>query len=242
MYFHSAIEEVPQEETLSFNYILNKWISFHDYVFDAAFNTKQMVYYLINRYDDNVNVFTNIYIINELFNYKDPANSIQNIRYNKFENTRQEAEFVRPVSSVIDIICNPSYELIKYLEHISYKLYKIEEDNNTYSPTPVEELKQPYSGHNLRVFNSEVDTGLIDILIDDQSLNTKKNRSIMNYKKPWWELGNWNFNYLRDNKDNDLKFPSRLYGNYFIIRFVVKDDYRRIEFESLDYQVTKDKV
>ncbi len=241
MYFHSAIEEVPQEETLSFNYILNKWISFHDYVFDAAFNTKQMVYYLINRYDDNVNVFTNIYTINELFNYKDPANSIQNIRYNKFENTRQEVEFVRPVSSVIDIICNPSYELIKYLEHISYKLYKIEEDSNIYSPTPVEELKQPYSGHNLRVFNSEVDTGLMDILIDDQSLNTKKNRSIMSYKKPRWELGNWNFNYLRDNKDNDLKFPSRLYGNYFIIRFVVKDDYRRIEFESLDYQVTKDK-
>ena len=242
MYFHSAIEEVPQEETLSFNYVLNKWISFHDYVFDAAFNTKQMVYYLINRYDDNVNVFTNIYTINELFNYKDPANSIQNIRYNKFENTRQEAEFVRPVSSVIDIICNPSYELIKYLEHISYKLYKIEEDSNTYSPTPVEELKQPYSGHNLRVFNSEVDTGLMDILIDNQSFDTKKNRSIMSYKKPWWELGNWNFNYLRDNKDNDLKFPSRLYGNYFIIRFVVKDDYRRIEFESLDYQVTKDKV
>ena len=63
----------------------------------------------------------------------------------------------------------------------------------------------------------------------------------MTYKKPWWELGNWNFNYLRNNKDNDLRFPSRLYGNYFIIRFVVKDDYRRIEFESLDYQVTKDK-
>ena len=241
MYFHSAIEEVPQEVTISFNYVINKWISFHDYVFDAAFNTKQMVYYLINRYDDNVNIFTNIYVINDLFNYKDPANSIQNIRYNKFENIREEIEFVKPVSSVIDIICNSSYEAIKYLEYISYKLYKIEEDNNIYSPTPVEELKQPYSGNSLRVFNSEVDTGLIDILIDNESPNTRKNRSIMTYKKPWWELGNWNFNYLRNNKDNDLRFPSRLYGNYFIIRFVVKDDYRRIEFESLDYQVTKDK-
>ena len=47
MYFHSAIEAVPQEETLSFNYVINKWISFHDYVFDTAFNTKQMLYYIL---------------------------------------------------------------------------------------------------------------------------------------------------------------------------------------------------
>ena len=63
----------------------------------------------------------------------------------------------------------------------------------------------------------------------------------MNYKKPWWELGNWNFNYLRDKKQGDVRFPSRLYGNYFVIRFILKDDYRRIEFESLEYQITKDK-
>jgi len=241
MYFHSAIEAIPQEETLSFNYVINKWISFHDYVFDAAFNTKQMLYYLINRKDDNVNVYTHMYIINDLFNYKDPHNSIQNIYYNKFENIRENREVNASVNSVIDIICNPSYEHIKYLEYIAYKLYKINIDSNIYSPTPVEELKQPYSGDTLRVFNTEVDTGLLNILVDDESPNTKKNKSIMNYKKPWWELGNWNFNYLRDKKQGNVRFPSRLYGNYFVIRFILKDDYRRIEFESLEYQITKDK-
>ena len=241
MYFHSAIEAIPQEETLSFNYVINKWISFHDYVFDAAFNTKQMLYYLINRKDDNVNVYTHMYIINDLFNYKDPHNSIQNIYYNKFENIRENRQVNASVNSIIDIICNPSYEHIKYLEYIAYKLYKINIDSNIYSPTPVEELKQPYSGDTLRVFNTEVDTGLLNILVDDESPNTKKNRSIMNYKKPWWELGNWNFNYLRDSKQGNVKFPTRLYGNYFVIRFVLKDDYRRIEFESLEYQITKDK-
>ena len=241
MYFHSAIEAIPQEETLSFNYVINKWISFHDYVFDAAFNTKQMLYYLINRKDDNVNVYTHMYIINDLFNYKDPHNSIQNIYYNKFENIRENRQVNASVNSVIDIICNPSYEHIKYLEYIAYKLYKINIDSNTYSPTPVEELKQPYSGDTLRVFNTEVDTGLLNILVDDESYDTKKNKSIMNYKKPWWELGNWNFNYLRDKKQGNVRFPSRLYGNYFVIRFILKDDCRRIEFESLEYQITKDK-
>ena len=241
MYFHSAIEAIPQEETLSFNYVINKWISFHDYVFDAAFNTKQMLYYLINRKDDNVNVYTHMYIINDLFNYKDPHNSIQNIYYNKFENIRENRQVNASVNSVIDIICNPSYEHIKYLEYIAYKLYKINIDSNTYSPTPVEELKQPYSGDTLRVFNTEVDTGLLNILVDNESYDTKKNKSIMNYKKPWWELGNWNFNYLRDKKQGNVRFPSRLYGNYFVIRFILKDDYRRIEFESLEYQITKDK-
>ena len=241
MYFHSAINNAPQEETLSFNYIINKWISFHDYVFDAAFNTKQMLYYLINRKDDNVNVYTHMYIINDLFNYKDPHNSIQNINYNKFENIRENRQVNTSVNSVIDIICNPSYEHIKYLEYIAYKLYKINIDSNIYSPTPVEELKQPYSGDTLRVFNTEVDTGLLNILVDNKSYNTKKNKSIMNYKKPWWELGNWNFNYLRDKKQGDVRFPSRLYGNYFVIRFILKDDFRRIEFESLEYQITKDK-
>lgn len=241
LHFYSTASQTPQEETLSFNYVINKWISFHDYVFDAAFTTKQMLYYLINRKDDNVNVYTHIYTINDLFNYKDPHNSVQNINYNMFENIRENRQVNASVNSIIDIICNPSYEHIKYLEYIAYKLYKINIDSNLYSPTPVEELKQPYSGNSLRVFNTEVDTGLLDILIDDESPNTRKNRSIMNYRKPWWELGNWNFNYLRDSKQVNAKFPTRLYGNYFVIRFVLKDDYRRIEFESLEYQITKDK-
>ena len=240
MYFHSALEEIPQEATLSFNYVINKWISFHDYVFDAAFNTKQMVYYLLNRYNDNINIYSHIYIINDLFNYKDPHNSIQNISYNRFENVRVDRG-TNIFNSRIDIICNSSYEAIKYLESISYKLYKIKQDNKLYSPTPVEENKHPYSGHKLRVFNTEVDTQEMDILIDNSSDNNRLNYSIMAYKKPWWELGNWNFNYLRDKKQGNVKFPSRLYGNYFVVSFTIFDSLLRVEFESLDYQVTKDK-
>lgn len=241
IHFYSTSNNNSQEETLSFNYIINKWISFHDYVFDAAFNTKQMLYYLINRQDDNLNVYTHIYTINDLTNYKNNNNIVQNLYYNKFENIRENTQVVSSVNSIIDIICNSSYEVIKYLESITYKLYKIKQDSETYSPTPVEENKHPYSGHKLRVFNTEVDTQEMDILIDNSSDNNKLNRSIMAYKKPWWELGNWNFNYLRDKKQGNVKFPSRLYGNYFVFSFTIFDSLLRVEFESLDYQVTKDK-
>ena len=239
--FNQRILDYAQEVTLSYNYVINKWISFHDYVFDKGFNTKNMLYLLIDRLEDGSRVYTDIYVINYIMNYKINALSARNLRYNYFENLREEREVYYTANSVIDIICNPSYEHIKYLEYIAYKLYKIDFDSNIYSPTPVEELKQPYSGDTLRVFNTKFDTGLLNILVDDESYNTKKNRSIMNYKKPWWELGNWNFNYLRDKKQGNVKFPSRLYGNYFVIRFILKDDCRRIEFESLEYQITKDK-
>ena len=229
-----------KEVTLSYNYMIAKWISFHDYVFDAAFNTKQMLYLLINRKNDINYIATNIYTINDLRNYKDNTNSIQNIKYNYFENIREELDEIQPVDSQIDIICNSKYDEIKYLEYIAYKLYKVEIDESDYSPTPVEELKLPYSGHELRIFNTEVDTNSIDILIDNVTPETQKNSSIMAYKKPWWELGNWNFNYLRDKKQGNVKFPSRLYGNYFIVSFKLFDEIRRIEFETLDYQATKD--
>ena len=59
----------------------------------------------------------------------------------------------------------------------------------------------------------------------------------MNYKLPWWEYGNWNFNYFKDIKNaisiGDIY--SRLIGNYFIIKITFTGvDSRRAEFETLD--------
>lgn len=222
---HNNIEE---EFTLSYNYLISSWISFHDYRYDRSFNTKNMLYYLIDKND------TKIYTINNLNEYSQNKNSSKNIQYNIFENSRNDINN----DSRIDIIINEAYDLIKYLEFIYYKLYKVEMNEGEYSPFPVEEYRVPYSGHQFRAFNNEIDTGFVDILIESE---IKKNSDILEYKKPYWELGNWNFNYLRDKKVKDNNYPSRLYGNYFIVSFIFKDDFRRIEFESLDYNITKDK-
>ena len=220
-----------EEFTLSYNYIINAWISFHGYTYNRAFNTKNMLYYLID------STITKIYTINNLTNYSQNENSSKNINYNNFENTnivdvKQDSR--------IDIIINAEYDIIKYLEYIIYKLYKVEKDNGAYSHFPVEELRVPYSGDELRVFNTEVDTYFMNILINSEE---EKNKNILEHTKPYWELGNWNFNYLRDKKQiqDDENYPSRLYGNYFVVSFILKDDFRRIEFESLGYFVSKDK-
>ena len=100
-------------------------------------------------------------------------------------------------------------------------------------------MKLPYSGEQIRVYNNEVDTGWLDIKID-----TEESKNIFfNYNKPHWDLGNWNFNYLRNKLSDNLglDFMSKLYGNYFIVSIIFGDSNERIEFESLGYNITKDK-
>lgn len=226
--------------TLSYNYALGKWISFHDYYFDEAFNTKNILYFQLT-HNTSEGKQSSLYIINNVVTAGMNDNSIENKTYNNFENTLED-KTINP-DSQIDIICNTNYEEMKYLEFIVYKLYKINWDDDNYIPNPVEELWQPYSGETLRVFNHDVDTDILNILVDDYTNETKKNK-YATPDKPWWELGNWNFNYLRDksNLDNEnMRYPSRLYGNYFVLSFTMKDSFRRIEFETLGVALTKDK-
>lgn len=226
------------EKTLSYNYAVNKWISFHDYCFDRAFNTKQMLYMIVDRND---NSFSQIYLINRQDNDIQNKETIKNGIYNQFDNIRDESLKEEYYYSSIDVMINDAYELIKTLEHITWKLYKIRYEDSgggtEYSDWPREDIKYPYSGYELQVYNDNINTGVIDISIDNDS---DKNKSVMNYKKPWWQYDNWNFNYLRDIKNAKERlapFMSRLYGNYFIVRITFGGDNQKCEFETLDCKV-----
>lgn len=225
-------------KVISFNYKLGNYISFHDYIFEEGVNTKNKLYFFTGRKDNQLEAIFNI----DYFN-------LTNTSYNNFENyTKQLVN-----NSQIDIIALGSYitdkgsfslyETVKYLEYITYKLYKIDKSNEDYVQLPVEGLKLPYSGDTLRVFNHNIDTGILDIKIDTE----KAKNAFANYKKPYWDLDNWNFSYLRnkcsqhDGKQIYGDIMSRLYGNYFIISFTFGDSERRVEFEDLKYNVTKDK-
>lgn len=225
-------------KVISFNYKLGNYISFHDYIFEEGVNTKNKLYFFTGRKDNQLEAIFNI-----------DYSNLTNISYNNFENyTKQLVN-----DSQIDIIALGSYitdkgsfslyETIKYLEYITYKLYKINKSNEDYIQLPVEGLKLPYSGDTLRVFNHNIDTGVLDIKIDTE----KAKNPFGNYKKPYWDLDNWNFSYLRnkgsqhDGKQVYGDIMSRLYGNYFIISFTFGDSERRVEFEDLKYNVTKDK-
>ena len=103
----------------------------------------------------------------------------------------------------------------------------------------------PYSGKQIRVYNDLIDTDWIDC--DTTNTATKlPDNGVMEFNKPYWDLGNWNFSFLRDvekypTSEFDGNYGSRLFGNYFIIAFNFGSVDKLIEFESLEVQLTKDK-
>ena len=99
----------------------------------------------------------------------------------------------------------------------------------------------PYAGDTLKVYNDLTNTSELDITVDNES---SKN-SFGNYKKPYWELGNWNFSYLRNyNESNKASNMSRIIGNFFVVEFTFKEKINdsakyKIEFEELKYSLSR---
>lgn len=231
-----------KEIVLSYNINLEKFISFHTYNFEESTNTKNNIYLFKKLKQENTDIFhilgdwkngnRNTDITNEEY--------LQNGYYNYFENTFNN--FNKAQTSQIDIIVNDSYEAIKYLEFIVYKLYEIENGNdlNNNLNFPVEEMRTPSAGLKIRVYNGNntadrVDTELIDVSQAKwNSLLSSQNPMV--YKLPYWHNGNWNFNYLRDKLNQK---DSRIWGNYFIISFEFAENDNRSEFETLGYSITK---
>lgn len=138
--------------------------------------------------------------------------------------------------SKISIIVNEAYDVIKFIDQISYKLNKIvDSNNNPYKP--ITNNKVPFAGYKLRVYNDLTDTGELNITVNEE---VSKN-IFANFDKPYWYLGNWNYNYFRNNIANSKisDHMSRIIGNYFIIEFIFDGTENQIQFETLNYKLTK---
>mgnify|MGYP000851414769 FL=1 len=203
-------------KTLSYNYELGNFISFHDYNFIQGYNTKSKLYLVSGN---------NLY--NDIYNFTDA----------KSYGTYESLSFSTTYPSSISIILNEDYDAIKFLEFIKYNVRKVSKSNSLVSISPVKEGMQPYAGDILEIFSEFTNTGEIDINIDTTN---KFNR----YSKPWFELGNWNFNYFRNkistyNGSGSDKL-TRIYGNYIVIKFTFDNkDKVCIEFENLNGSVSK---
>ena len=222
--------------TISYNTQLNKFISLHTYSFNKAVNTKSTLYLIKDNF---------VYV-----NALDTNRSRHNIQRRDYRNIKYYVHFDNgtDISPKISIIVNDAYSIIKTIEFLTYKLFKRINDATGIDAIDIanerERSKVPYSGFKIRVHNDMCDTGDLDVSVDDE---TAKN-ILMNYKKPWWEFGNWNFNYLRDTKysDSSHDIMSRIYGNYFIIDIIFYDDNnpynQKIEFEDLAVQLINDET
>lgn len=203
-------------KTLSYNYELGNFISFHDYNFIQGYNTKSKLY---------------------LVSGNDLYNTIYNFTDTKSYGTYESLSISKTYPSSISIILNEDYDVIKFLEFIKYNVRKVSKSNSLVSISPVKESMQPYAGDILEIFSEFTNTGEIDINIDTTN---KFNR----YSKPWFELGNWNFNYFRNKistyAGNSSDKLTRIYGNYIVIKFTFDNkDKVCIEFENLNGSVSK---
>ena len=171
-------------------------------------------------------------IVNETYNTK--------TKFYILENNKVFNGFDKNNAKRLSFIINENYSKIKRLNFIKYKLYKrIDSSNDEFNAnSPVEGnamsiagTRTPYSGYQLRVYNDLCDTGILDIHYDGKIVSSYKN-------KPYYDLGNFTFNYLRDKTDD----KNQIFGNFFIVEFIfepkVDQEDGVIEFESLEYSVS----
>lgn len=237
---------------LSFNYDTKKFISRHDYYIDAGYNTKIDGFILFNdgtkdrfyqfiKDSSSYSIFENIPLVNGTTTSRYLPVYARQARIYSEEKEIYAEDKDNPyfIPAKLNIIINTQYQLVKFIEYIVYKLYKINaaKDDNEFSP--VEKRITPFSGVKLRVYNDQIDTGELDILIDKEDAKNV----LANYTKPYWDLGNWNFSYLRNTlKTTTDDITSRLFGNWFVVELVINNDHNKVEFENLMINLSKDKL
>ena len=244
--FYYYVKDIEHKICLIYDYVLDKFVSILDIQFNNFYNTKTNTYILI---DDKLNA-----TVSKLSN-DNPKNSGNVIYYNNF-NTYVYKDFVKITeiqytsgenriinTSSIKFIINENYDKLKQLDFIKYKLYKRNiNKGEDYNTLPVEEYelfgedyyitkRTPYSGFRLRVYNDLFDTGELNI---ETNLKGEGSIYINHIEKPYYNLGSFTFNNLRD-KDN----KNQIKGNWFIVEFMFDyDEDNQIEFEELSYSVS----
>lgn len=205
--------------TLSYNYLVNKWISLHDYNFDNAYRTKTNIYLSSNK-----NIYT--FDKNTVCVFGDLQNK-DNTLFPVYLSDRGDISY-----SYLDVICNEAYTHAKSLEFISYVLSEIV-DYFSHINQAEECSNKRYSGYQCIIYTDSTYSGLLDI----NTANLKN--QFNNYKYPYFDKGKWNFNYFRnyvERPNADLR--SLIYGKYIVIRFIFNNDSGiKFKLEDVDFKV-----
>lgn len=183
------------------------------------------------------NYGTNTFVSRHDYKYFDGYNTKENI-YLIDRDMQTIKDFNSNIcgNSTIDIIMNTNYETMKYIDNVYYKIREINKTNDAYEYSPVEKFNTYYSGDKLRIYSDICDTGILNIANANPEKTINK---VGDYTKPYWRLGNWHFNALRDNMaeyiNNQVSNSgaSRMYGNYFITHFEFNTT-ALVEVESID--------
>lgn len=229
--------------TLTYNYKYKTFVSRHTHKLDTGYSTKSKLYLYnaenincictddINHYGNYIITDTNNTVLNK--DYQGNTLDVNNVNKNS-----------------VSILINTEYDRMKILDYISYKINKynyienIDDELNT-ADTLYKYINQVmyYAGDKIKIQSAFCDTG--ELNITNNETNDLLN-SVRDPYKPYWELGKWNFNTIRNNIKEYINGNlisdncNRLYGNWFIITFTINPkDINKIEFEVVDPHFNK---
>lgn len=206
-------------DVISYNYMYNVFISRHSYRFTKAYNTRANTYLIGKDGDASTIVQYDNRIATEYNGLKDTA-----------------------TKAYIHTITNTNYTNMKFIEYIKYKLRDVNVlnsiINDAYFSLPVEGTSPKYAADNITIASEFCSTGRMDIHI-------KNYNTFDDYKTPYWRMGNWHFDYIRDgiteydNNKQSSDDSSRIYGNWFTVKFEFNRG-KIVEFENIEYKLTLD--
>lgn len=212
---------------LSYSLLTNTYISTHDYYYKRAYNTAKDIFLFTN------NSFYSFTIDKGFIDIdieKVGLNSIFPAEFDEYHGT---------FTSSINMIFNISSDIIKILAYIEYLFNR--SYNRSYPTAPPNNVEaqfnRSYSGDYITINSEACTSGRLDISLLNRDLGVIANNQYMNYTKPRWNVGKWNFNYFRNTRPNANSY---IYGKYFVLDFVFRNyNGENIEIEDISVNVKK---
>ncbi len=239
--------------TLSFNTSeqVKSFVSLHDFYYHYAFNTKTRCYFLTSDNKDICNVnkkYKGCYTKLELILDKTypQKKEISTITVTDYNSDVLKTYNVNNYDSIIDIIVNDQFEIIKSLNAVNWCGTKIISEFrkiDTSKPETLsvaEDINFETPCKYLRIYT---DTCMTPLNPCNKRANDASIKTIQSYQYPRFNQGFWTFNYFRNilnskghtSTSNYMSDNNSLIeGKYFVTRFVFDDDFK-FETISLNY-------
>ena len=239
--------------TLSFNTSeqIKSFVSLHDFYYHYSFNTKTKCYFLTANNKDICEVnkkYKGCYSKLELsldntYPQRKEITSISAIDY--VSNTKKNYN-LNSYDSIIDIIVNDNFEIVKTLNSVNWCGTKIVDEfrnidyNKPDTLLVAEDINFETPCKYIRIYT---DTCMTPLNPCNQRANDTSIKSTNSYQYPRFNQGFWTFNYFRNilNSKNHTTTStymsdnnSLIEGKYFVTRFVFDDDFK-FETISLNY-------
>ena len=241
--------------TLSFNTSeqIKSFVSLHDFYYHYAFNTKTKCYFLTADNKDVCNInklYRGCYTKLELSSDKTYPQSKNTFKIltkdvNSSNNTIIEYN-INSYDSIIDIIINDNFEVVKTLNAVNWCGTKIKSEFATIDVSKpettlvAEDICFETPCKYIRIYT---DTCMTPLNPCTKRANDSNITSIQSYQYPRFNQGFWTFNYFRNilnSKEHNTMSSymsdnnSLIEGKYFVTRFVFDDDFK-FETISLNY-------